>query len=177
MDTGCAMVEGVKEAYERTEWLREPLSKEEASTATELVKGGRVVDAPGAYDPERPDPVPKPVTLLEPRLLGDYIMAPCKHECGIIKQTRHANQAHRLLSTLNPTKQSLFRATAGQCGLDSAHCYSSTIIREMISLDRPGGLDGGSREASLFCAATLHRYGLRVDYARLKSETLPELCA
>jgi len=84
-DMGCATVEGVKEAYERTEWLREPLSEEESSTATELVKGSRVVEAHGAFDLERPDHVLKPVTLLEPRLLGDYITAPCKHECGISK--------------------------------------------------------------------------------------------
>ncbi len=64
----------------------------------------------------------------------------------------------------------------GQCGLDSAHCYSSTV-KEVVKLDRPGGMDGGSREAALFCVATLHRYGLPADYARLKSETLPESCA
>ena len=149
VDTGCATVKGVKEASERTGWMREPLSEEESSTATELVKGSRVVEAPGAYDPDKQNLVLEPVTLLEPRLLGDYIIAPCKHECGIIKQIRHAKQAHRLLSTLNPTKQSLLRATAGLCGMDSAHGHSSTI-REVVSLDRPGGLDWGSREALLF---------------------------
>ena len=116
------------------------------------------------------------VTLPEPRTLGDYVTAPCKHECGILKQIRHAKQAHRLLSSLNPTRQSLLRATAGKCGLDSAHCHSSTV-QEVVSLDRPEGGEGGSREASLFCAATLHRFGLPVDYARLKNETLPESCA
>jgi hypothetical protein len=38
-------------------------------------------------------------------------------------------------------------------------------------------MEGGSREATLFCAATLHRYGLPVDYARMKTETLLESCA
>ena len=134
------------------------------------------MEAHGAYDPERRDPPSLPVTFHEPRLLIDYITAPCKHECGIFKQIRHAKQAHNLLSTLNQTKQSLLRATAGQCGLDSAHCHSSTI-KNVVSLDRPGGLDGGSREAALFCAATLHRYGLPMDYARLMIEALPESCA
>ncbi len=96
-DTGCVTVEGVKEAYERIEWLREPFSEEESSTATELLKGSRVVEAFGAYDPARPDPVSEPVTLLESMLLGDYITAPCKHVCGIFKQIRPAKQAHRLL--------------------------------------------------------------------------------
>ena len=46
-------------------------------TATEMVKGSRLVEGPGAYDPERPDPAPEPVTLPEPRLLNDYTTAPC----------------------------------------------------------------------------------------------------
>ena len=134
------------------------------------------MEVPGAYYPERPDPAPEPVTLPEPRLLSDYTIAPCKHECGIFKQIRHAKHAHKLLSTLNLTKQSLLRATAGQCGLDSAHCHSSTV-KEVASLDRPGGMDGRSREAAFFFAATMHRFGLHVDYARLKIETLPKSCS
>ncbi len=126
--------------------------------------------------PTKPDPVPEPLTPPEPRLLSDYTTAPYKHECGIYKQIRHAKQAHRFTNTLNPTNQALLRATASQCGLDSAHCHSSTV-KEVVSLDRPGGMDGESREAALFCAATLHRFGLPVDYIRLKTETLPESCA
>jgi hypothetical protein len=90
-------VKEVKEAFERTAWLREPLSEEEANTATELMKGSRLVETPGSYDPERPEPIPEPVTLPEPRTLGDLVSAPCKHECSILKQIRHAKQAHRLL--------------------------------------------------------------------------------
>jgi hypothetical protein len=134
------------------------------------------VEVPGAYDPERPDPAPEPINLPEPRHLSDYTTAPCKHECGIYKQIRHAKQARGLLTTLNSTKQALLRATAGQCGMDSAHCHSS-IVKDVTSLDRPGGIDGGSREAALFCVTTLHRFGVPVDYARLKTETLPESCA
>jgi len=174
--TECATIKGVKEAYERMGWLRNPLSEDKSTTATELVKGGRLVGVSGAYDPERPKFALEPITLPEPRLLTDYTTAPCKHECGIYKQIRHAKQANRLLTTLNPTKQALLRATASQCGLDSAHCHSS-IVKDVTNLDRPGGIDGGSREAALFCAATLHRFGLPVDYARLKTETLPESSA
>jgi len=174
--TGCATIKGMKEAYKRMGWLRYPLSEDESKTATELVKGSRPVEMPGAYDPERPDPALEPITLPEPRLLSDYTTAPCKHDCGIYKQIRHAKQAHILLTTLDPTKQALLRATAGQCGLDAAHCHTSTV-KNVVSLYRPGGMDGGSREAALFCAATLHRFGLPVDYARLKTHTLPESCA
>ena len=48
---------------------------------------------------------------------------------------------------------------------------------DVAKLDRPGGMDGGSREEALFCAAILHRYGLPVDYARMESETPSEMCA
>jgi hypothetical protein len=51
------------------------------------------------------------------------------------------------------------------------------LVQEVVRLDRPGGTEGGSREAALFCAATLHRFGLPVDYTRLKTETLPESCS
>ncbi len=87
--------------------------EEKSNTATELIKGSKVVETPGAYDPGRPDAIPEPVTLPGPRSLDDYVTAPGKHECGILKQIRHAKQVHRLLSTLNPTRQSLLRATAG----------------------------------------------------------------
>ncbi len=60
--------------------------------------------------------------------------------------------------------------------MDSAHCHASNV-KDVVGLDRPGCEDGGSREAALFCAATLHRFGLPVDYARMKTKTLPESCA
>ena len=85
------------------------------------------MEVPTAYEPDKPDFAPELMTLPEPRLLSDYTTAPCKHECGIIKQIRHAKQAHRLLSALNLVKQTLLRATVGQCGMDSANCRSSTV--------------------------------------------------
>jgi hypothetical protein len=136
------------------------------------------VEVPGRYDPEKQDSVQKPITLPKPRLVSDFITAPCSHECSIIKQVRHAKKAHIVLSTLNPVKQALLRATSVQCGMDSATCSMDTV-KEVASMDHPGKANHGenSREASLFCAATLHRFGLPVDYARLNADTLPETCA
>jgi hypothetical protein len=136
------------------------------------------VEVQGRFDPDKPDPAPEPITLPEPRLISDFVTAPCRHECNILKQVRHVKKAHIVLSALNPVKQALLRATAGQCGMDSASCSMDTV-REVASLDYPGkGIaEEDSREASLFCAATLHRFGLPVDFARLKAETLPETCA
>jgi hypothetical protein len=84
-------------AYARTVELRQNLSEVEIKRTTELVRGSRAVEVPRAYDPEKPDYVLEPVTLPEPRMLNNYTTAPCKHECGIIKQLRHAKQALRLL--------------------------------------------------------------------------------
>ena len=152
------------------------MSEAQIKTATELVRGSRVVEVLGAYNPEISDLVLEPMTLPEPRLLSDYTTAPCKHECISIKELRHAKQAHRLIVIINPDKQTHLPVTAGQCGMDSAHCHSA-IVKEVVKLDRTGGMEGRSREATLFCAATLHGFGLPVDYAKMKSETIPESCA
>ncbi len=79
---------------------------------------------------------------------------------------------------MGPVKEALMRASAGQCGRDSAYC-STITVREVAGIDRPGAgnIEETSGEASLLCAATLHRFGLPVDYARLKEVTLPKMCA
>jgi hypothetical protein len=168
----CPTLEGVKEAMTRTEALREPLSEDETMVATDLVRGTRTAEVSGWFDPEKLD------SVSEPRLISDYNTAPCKHECIIIKQVRHAKKAHRVLSTINPVKHALLRATAGQCGTDSASCTMDTV-REVAGLDRLGRGNHGedSRKASLFCAATLRRFGMPLDFARLNAETLPEMCS
>ena len=82
-------------------------------------------------------------------MASDFVTAPCKHECSIIKQVRDAKKAHRVLSALNPMKQALLRATAGQCGTDSASCTTDTV-REVAGLDHPGkGNAGGGIQGSL----------------------------
>ncbi len=52
-------------------------------------------------------------------------------------------------------------------------------VKEVTGMDHPGkgNHEEDSREASLFCAATLHRLGLQGDFARLNADTLPEICA
>ncbi len=68
------------------------------------------------------------------------------------------------------------RATAGKCEMDPSSCHSDTV-REVAKLDRPGsGNNDESSGITLFCAATLHRFGLPYDYGKLDSETLPEMC-
>ncbi len=67
----CPTVEGVKVANERLEALREPLSEEETVVATELARRSKSLEVPGAYSPEKPDSIPEPMILLEPRLPSD----------------------------------------------------------------------------------------------------------
>jgi hypothetical protein len=138
----CATIECVKGAYARMGELGEPLSEAEIQTATELVRGSRVVEVPRAYNPEIPDPILELMTLPEPRLLSDYSSAPCKHKCNIIKQLRHAKQAHKLILSLNLVKHTLLRATTRHCGLDSAR-FHSVVVKEVVKLDRIEGMEGG----------------------------------
>jgi hypothetical protein len=108
------------EVMSRTENLREPLTEGATAVATDLIRGTRTVEVPGRFDPDKHDPTPEPITLPEPRLVSDFVTVPCKYECNIIKQVRHAKKARIVLSTLNLVKQALLRATAGECGMYSA---------------------------------------------------------
>jgi hypothetical protein len=144
----CSTLEGVREASKKTEAVREPLSAKETKVATNLVRGTKTAKVPGRFNPEKHDSAPEPMTLPEPRLLSDYITAPCRHECSIIQQVRHAKKAHIVLAALNPVKQSLLRETASQYGMDSAYYHIDTV-REVVRLDRPGGGPRGGLERSI----------------------------
>ncbi len=78
------------------------------------------MEDPGRFDPDKPDPTPEPITLPEPRLVRDFVTAPCRHECSILKQVRHAKKAHRVLSALNPGNCGAVRD--GLCILFDGHC-------------------------------------------------------
>jgi hypothetical protein len=50
-------------------------------------------------------------------------------------------------------------------------------VEAVAKMDRPTSLaHEDSSEATLYCAATLHRFGLPFDYARLSKVLLPEVC-
>ncbi len=58
------------------------------------------------------------------------------------------------------------RASAGQCGLDSSYCSASTV-EVVVCLDHPGiGNRDEASESAMFCAATLHCFGLPYQYAK-----------
>jgi hypothetical protein len=94
-----------------------------------------------------------------------------------MKQIRQAKHAFSLYNTMDPVRETLLRANAGQCGRDTAH-YSLKTIRAVATMDCPSSrANQESSNASLFCASTLHRYGLPYDFAKLDTHELPESCA
>ncbi len=75
-----------------------------------------------------------------------------------------------------PLKQTLMRASAGRCGLDSAH-WSSTTVRDVARMDCLGFMaHAESSEGVLLCASMLHRFCLSYDYAKLEDFVLLESC-
>ncbi len=69
----------------RTEW--EYISNEEIETATQMVKGHRLVEVPGKEDMafSTPPLFPELLMPLDPRGLSNYVFATCKNECAIVK--------------------------------------------------------------------------------------------
>jgi hypothetical protein len=93
-----------------------------------------------------------------------------------MRQTRQARQAFNLINKMDPVRQTLMRATFGQCGRDFAH-RSLLTVRAVATMDCPASMaHAETSEASLYNAATLHRYGLPYDYAKLETTVLPEIC-
>ncbi len=75
---------------------------------------------------------------------------------------------------MGPIRQTMSRANAGQCGRDSAHCSLQTV-RVVATMGCPAALvHAETSEAFLFCATTLYRFGLPLDYAKLENFTLLE---
>ncbi len=104
----------------------------------------------------------------------DYASAPCNLE--VLKPIRHAKQAYNVFSTMDEVKQSLTRATAGQCGMDTTHCSIATV-EALARMDFPASLSHDKlSKGTLFFAASLHRFGLPFDLAKLEAIVLPETC-
>jgi len=141
----------------------------ELRTATRLVRGHAVVKVPGKWN-RNGDSEPNLIVLPEPRTILDFVTTPCKQEVSLMKQTRHVKQASNLLKSMDPIRQTLIRASVGQCG--------GAFVREVATMDCLSTLaHTETSEASLYCATTMHRFGLPMDYAKLDDFTLPETCS
>ncbi len=78
---------------------------------------------------------------------------------------------------MDPVRHTLLRTNEGQCGRGTAHCSLKTV-RSVATMEIHDALaHEESSDASLFCAATLHRHGLPYDYAKLDTHALSKPCA
>jgi hypothetical protein len=78
---------------------------------------------------------------------------------------------------MDPIRRTMLRASVGQCGRDSDH-FSLQTVRAVATMDCPAALGyAEKRDTSLYCAATLHRFGLHLDYAKLDNFTHPGTCS
>ena len=94
-----------------------------------------------------------------------------------MKQTRQAIHTSNLFKNMDHVRRTLLRANDVQCGSDSAYC-SLKIFQAFASMDCPYALaHDETSEASLYCTASLHRYGLPHEYAKMENLVLPETCA
>ena len=169
----CVSVSAIATAAARVATSLSIPSDEEMLTVNHLVRGHSVVKVPGKWNCTG-DKEPDLIVLPEPRTISDFITAPCKHEVFLMKHTRHVKQVSSLLISMDPIRRTLLRANDGQCGRDSTHCSLQTV-RAVATMDCPAALiHAETSEASLYCAATLHRFGLPLaDYAKLDDFILP----
>jgi hypothetical protein len=61
----------------------------EVDFATSVIKGERMVAILGRFAPTEAHDKPEPIVLPDLRTPTDYASAPCKHECAVLKQSRH----------------------------------------------------------------------------------------
>ena len=151
-----------------------PPSYDQLTLATKLVRDHGIVEVPGKWN-RAGEPSLDPISIPEPRSLRDYCTTPCRHEYSLLKQARHAKQAHAILWGMDTLKQALMRASSGQCWMDSAHS-SGAIVEAVAKMDCPASLSHDELiEGVLFCASTLYLFALPYGFANLANRVLPEV--
>ena len=131
--------------------------------------GERIVEIPGRYSSLEQPSRPNPIVMPDLRSPVDYVNAPCKHECAILKQSRHVRQAHEVWTDGSTIQRALMLSRAGQRGMDTAK-VGLNEVQAVATMDNPVNyehVDLG--EAFLYNAATLNLHGLPYDYASLQS--------
>jgi len=152
------------------------ISQAEMDFATTTVLGERRVEIPGRSTPLEAAEKPEPMVLSDLRTPADYATASCKHECAIMKQSRHVKQAHAVWTEGTMIQRALMLSRAGQCGIDTAN-VSLAVVQAVATMDRPekfSHLD--LSESLLYSASTLHLHGLPFDYDALRSVKPPDAC-
>jgi hypothetical protein len=174
--TGVPAVQSFLAVSARAHAFLEDMTDAEMEFATSTVMGERLVEIPGRYIPADEAAKPERVVLPEPRLPADYVVATCKHECAILKQSRHIKQANAVWKDGTVTQRALMLSRSGQCGVDTSKA-ALPVIQAVATMDRPeiySHLD--ISDSILYSASTLHLQGLPFDYDALKSVRPPDEC-
>ena len=148
----------------------------EIDFTTSLAMCERKVEISGRYYPLEQPSILEPIVLPDLRSTADYEKTPCKHECAILKQSKHARQAHEVCMNGSTVQTALLLSRAGQCGMDTT-MIGLQEVQAVATMDRPANyehVDLG--EASLYNAATLNLHGLPYDFPILRPSTaVPDL--
>jgi hypothetical protein len=116
------------------------------------------------------------MVLPDLRIPADYATTACKHECAVLKQSRHIKQTHAVWIARSVTQRALMRSRSGQCGLDTTKA-TLTDVQVVATMDRPerySHLD--LSDSTLYSASTLLLHGLSFDYDALRSVVPPDMC-
>ena len=99
----------------------------------------------------------------------DYAFATCKHECAILKQSRHIRQAYALWSEGSVNQRALMLSRSGQCGVEIAKASLpvTQVVATMEGPEKYAHLD--INDSTLYSASALHLHGLPFDYDALRT--------
>jgi len=111
------------------------ITQSEMNFATSLTLGERLVEFPGRFAILETHTKPEPIVLLDLRVPTDYVLATCKHECAIVKQSRHVRQAYEVWTDIILTQRARMLSRSGQCGRDMANA-SLTKVEVVATMDR-----------------------------------------
>ena len=114
------------------------IPKEEVDFATSLIMGERTEEIPGRFSPLEAPTRPEVIVVPDLRTPTDYATAPCKHECAILKQSRHVRQAHAVWKDGTIMQRALMMSKVGQCGLDTAKAGLPEVVA-VATMHRPSG--------------------------------------
>jgi len=95
-ETTIPTIESMLAASTRAHAFLDTIPQVEIDFTTSLIMGERTMEIRGRYSPLEQPSRPDPIVLPDLRTLVDYVDAPCKHACAILKQSRHARQNHEV---------------------------------------------------------------------------------
>ena len=130
------------------------ITQSEMDFATSLTLGERIVEVLGRFDNQDTNTKPKPIVLPDLRMPTDYVTRAYKHECAIMKQSRHLHHAYQVWTSSSITQRAMMLSRSGQCGMDTAKASLAKVeaLAKMDRQEKYAHLDIG--ESTLYSAST-----------------------